>query len=211
MVTMETHLLPLFPLQLVLFPRTLLPLHIFEDRYKALIGDVLQEKIEFGVVLAGEKGICSMGCTAIIEKVTERYPDGRMDLVTLGRRRFEITSLDDEKSYLRASVEFFDDDDFEVVPAEIDARVRQNYEALSAVGSGSFEPRMQDPQLSFQLAQIVPDVNFRQMLLSLRSEAGRMKELAEFLPSYVTRQREIQHVKSVAPKNGHGKWPSSAE
>lgn len=208
---MEPHLLPLFPLQLVLFPRTLLPLHIFEDRYKELIGDVLQDKIEFGVVLAGEKGICSMGCTAIIEKVMERYPDGRMDLVTLGRRRFEITSLDDEKSYLRASVEFFDDDDFEVVPAEIDARVRANYEALSAVGSGPFEPLMQDPQLSFQLAQIVPDVNFRQMLLSLRSEAGRMKELAEFLPSYVTRQREIQHVKSVAPKNGHGKWPSSVE
>ena len=208
---MELPLLPLFPLQVVLFPRTPLPLHIFEDRYKELIGDVLQEKIEFGVVLAGDKGICSMGCTAIIEKVMERYPDGRMDLVTLGRRRFEITSLDDEKSYLRASVEFFDDEDFQAVPAEIEARVRANYEALSAVESGPFEPRMQDPQLSFQLAQIVPDVNFRQMLLSLRSEAGRMKELAEFLPSYVTRQREVQHVKSVAPKNGHGKWPSSVE
>lgn len=208
---MEQPLLPIFPLQVVLFPRTLLPLHIFEDRYKQLIGDVLQDKIEFGVVLAGEKGICSMGCTATVQKVMERYPDGRMDLVGLGRRRFEISSLNDEKAYLRASVEFFDDDDFDPVSSELQARVRESYQALSKVEEAPFDPSMEDPQLSFQLAQIVPDVNFRQMLLSLRSEAGRMKELAEFLPSYAVRQREIQHVKSVAPKNGHGKRPSAIE
>ena len=91
---MQQELLPLFPLQVVLFPRTALPLHIFEERYKQMIADVLRGKSEFGVVLAGEKGIVNTGCTATIEKVVKKYPDGRMDLLTLGRRRFEIIMLE---------------------------------------------------------------------------------------------------------------------
>ncbi len=202
-------LLPLFPLPLVLFPRTPLPLHIFEERYKELIGDVLQSKSEFGIVLAGEKGIVNTGCSATIEKVLERYPDGRMDLVAIGRRRFEIEALDDEKPYLRGSVEFFDDEEFEPVPAEVKRRVMEGYEALRVVEDETFEPELADPQLSFQLAQIVPDLNFRQALLSARSESNRMKQLAEFFPAYTSRQRQVQHIRSVAPKNGHGKWPPS--
>src|ERR1700675_741365 len=102
---MQQELLPLFPLPVVLFPRTPLPLHIFEERYKEMIRDVLDSHAEFGVVLAGEKGIVNMGCTAIVDNVLKRYPDGRMDLLAVGRRRFEILQLDDEKSYLRGQVE----------------------------------------------------------------------------------------------------------
>ncbi len=108
---MQPGLLPLFPLPLVLFPRTPLPLHIFEDRYKEMIGDVLPNRSEFGVVLARENGILNAGCTAVVEEVLERHPDGRMDILTVGRRRFEILDLNDEKSYLRGAVEFFDDDE----------------------------------------------------------------------------------------------------
>ena len=104
---MQQELLPLFPLPVVLFPRTPLPLHIFEERYKEMMRDVLESKAEFGVVLAGEKGIVNTGCTAIVERVLKNYPDGRMDLVAQGRRRFEIILLNDEKSYLRGAVEFF--------------------------------------------------------------------------------------------------------
>ena len=85
---MQEELLPLFPLQVVLFPRTTLPLHIFEERYKQMVADVMRGKAEFGVVLAGEKGIVNTGCTASIEKVVKTYPDGRMDLLTVGRRRW---------------------------------------------------------------------------------------------------------------------------
>ncbi len=204
---MEQRLLPLFPLQVVLFPRTTLPLHIFEDRYKEMMGDVVESKSEFGVVLAGEKGICNTGCTAIVDKVLERYPDGRMDLVAVGRRRFEILSLNDEKSYLRGSVDFFDDEEFEPIPPELKKRAVDGFEALREVEEDAFEPEMADLQLSFQLAQIVPDLNFRQMLLATRSEADRIKQLVDFFPSYTLRQRQIQHVKTVAPRNGHGKWP----
>jgi Lon protease-like protein len=206
-------LIPLFPLQLVLFPRTPLPLHVFEERYKEMIGDVMEGNSEFGVVLASDKGICNSGCTAVVEKVLERYEDGRLDLLTLGRRRFQIESLDDEKSYLRGAVEFFDDEDFEPIPPELRKRAIEGYEALRVVGDPDgpeVRAEMGDLQLSFQLAQIVPDLNFRQMLLSARSEAERLRRLAEFLPGYTLKQKQVRHVKTVAPTNGHSKWPPNA-
>src|SRR5262249_15941168 len=105
---MQEGLLPLFPLQVVLLPGARVPLHIFEDRYKERRGEVLKHSQEFGVVLASEKGIVDKGCSAIVDKVLRTYPDGRMDILTLGRRRFEILLLNDEKAYLRGAVEFFD-------------------------------------------------------------------------------------------------------
>ena len=76
--------LPLFPLQVVLLPEAELPLHIFEDRYKEMIGEVLRDKLEFGVVLANEKGIVNTGCTATVERVLREYPDGRLDIMARG-------------------------------------------------------------------------------------------------------------------------------
>ena len=98
--------MPLFPLQVVLLPGAELPLHIFEDRYKEMIGEVLRDQIEFGVVLANEKGIVNTGCTATVERCCASIPDGRMDILTRGRRRFEIVRLNDERSFLRGAVEF---------------------------------------------------------------------------------------------------------
>ena len=176
-----------------------------------MIADVMDEKAEFGVVLAGEKGICNMGCTAAIDRVLEKYPDGRMDLVAVGRRRFEILALDDEKPYLRGEVSFFDDEEFEPTAEETRQRVLDSYKDMFEMGElrETAEPELNDPQVSFQLAQPVPDLNFRQMLLSTKSEAARMKQLAEFLPPFAVRQREMQHARTVAPRNGHAKWPAS--
>jgi len=129
---MQEELLPLFPLQVVLFPRTALPLHIFEERYKQMIGEVLRGKTEFGVVQAGENGVVNTGCTASIEKVLKEYPDGRMDLLTIGRRRFEIIMLNDEKTYLRGAVEFFDDEASEPVAPEVQVRVLEAYNDIRA-------------------------------------------------------------------------------
>ena len=79
---MQETLLPLFPLEAVLLPSNILPLHIFEERYKEMIGEAIRNKTEFGVVQAGEKGILNLGCTAIVEKVVTEYPDGRMDILS---------------------------------------------------------------------------------------------------------------------------------
>jgi len=207
---MQTDLLPLFPLRTVLFPRTPLPLHIFEDRYKEMMGEVIPAQSEFGIVLASEKGICNTGCTAIVERVLKSYPDGRMDLLAAGRRRFEILLLNEEKPYLRGGVQFFDDDD-EPGPTETETRrkVLAGFAELQELDTDEPVPdaEMSDPQISFQIAQSLPDLDFRQHLLMARSESVRMKQLAGFLEGFVVKQRQILHIKSVAPRNGHGKWP----
>jgi hypothetical protein len=242
---MQPVLLPLFPLQVVLLPGAELPLHIFEDRYKEMMREVIRDRLEFGVVLANEKGIVNTGCTATVEQVLRQYPDGRMDLLTRGRRRFEIVRLNDERAFLRGSVDFFDDDDSAAAAPEIQKRAIDGYRQLQALsespsrespGAMSVSPESipgavpesleamnlpgspqavnkpespdaidkGDPQLSFRLAQPVPDLGFRQTLLATRSEAERLRQLADFLPAYLHRQRRIQHMKEVAPKNGHG-------
>ena len=204
---MQRELLPLFPLEVVLFPRTPLPLHVFEDRYKEMIGEAIRDQTEFGIVQAGEKGIMNPGCTAVVEKVLKQYPDGRMDLVASGRRRFEIILLNDEKSYLRGAVDFFDDEELDPVVPEFQQKALDGYRALVELESSApaNEPELTDPQLSFQLAQLLPDLDFRQLLLGTRSEAQRMKQLADFLPGYVIRQRRVVQMRQVAPRNGHGR------
>ncbi|MGD1097314.1 MAG: LON peptidase substrate-binding domain-containing protein [Bryobacteraceae bacterium] len=203
---MQPGLLPLFPLQVVLLPESELPLHIFEDRYKEMIAEVMRDRIEFGVVLASDQGIANTGCTATVEKVLRQYPDGRMDIVTRGRRRFEIVRLDDERPFLRGAVEFFDDDESEPAPSDVQARAIEGYNEFQALSENQPLQVLEgkNPRLSFLLAQPVPDLTFRQVLLGTRSEAGRLKQIADFFPSYVIRQKRIQRVKAVAPRNGHG-------
>src|SRR5215472_1993877 len=132
---MQQGLLPLFPLQVVLLPGGELPLHIFEDRYKEMIGEILRDRQEFGVVLASEKGLVNTGCTATVDRVLRRYPDGRMDIVARGRRRFEILLLNDERSYLRGSVDFFDDEQATTASPEIRKRAIEGFNALQALSS----------------------------------------------------------------------------
>ena len=209
---MQAGLLPLFPLGVVLFPRTPLGLHIFEERYKEMLRDAEENQTEFGVVLAASNGIVNLGCTAVVEKVLKRYADGRFDLIASGRRRFEVILLNEEKSYLQGSVEFFDDDETEAPPEELRTRVLSHYEELRRVdeeAKSETEAELTDPQISFQVGQFVSDVNFRQKLLATRSETTRLQQLAEYLPEYLSRQVQIHHGKQVAPKNGHARWPDT--
>ena len=202
---MHSVLLPLFPLQLVLFPGTPLPLHIFEERYKEMIAEILSRKSEFGVVQAGEKGILNTGCTASIEHVIKEYPDGKLDILTMGRRRFEIVLLNEEKSYLRAEVQFFEDEDLDQAPEQLRVLAIAGFNRLREVEEAQVlgTPNPDDPQLSFKLAQLVPDLSFRQVLLNVRSETQRLKQFIEYLPAHVARKRRVSHVQKVAPLNGH--------
>jgi len=204
---MQEGLLPLFPLHVVLFPGAELPLHIFEDRYKEMIGEAVRDRLEFGVVLASEKGLVNTGCTATVERVLKQYPDGRMDILTLGRRRFEILLLNNERPFLRGAVEFFDDEKADPAPPEIHKLALDGYNEMQVLASEQPLPAEEsaDVRLSFRLAQPIPDLGLRQLLLVTRSEAERMRRLAEFFPDYLVRQRRVQHVKNIAPRNGHGR------
>ena len=204
---MQQGLLPLFPLQVVLFPGGQLPLHIFEDRYKEMIREAIDQRAEFGVVLASEKGIVSAGCSATVDQVLREYPDGRMDILTVGRRRFEILLLNEERVFLRGAVEFFDDEELAApVNAEMLRKAIDSYNEMQRLAERAplAEGEEGEPRLSFRLGQPVPELAFRQTLLAARSEGERLRQIAEFLPGYLVRQRRIQHAKNVAPRNGHG-------
>src|ERR1051325_5705013 len=207
---MSSRLLPLFPLNVVVFPRTRLPLHIFEERYKEMVGNALRDESEFGIVLAKDDGIVNAGCTVAVEKVLEMYPDGRMDILTAGRRRFEIASLNEEKSYLQGEVSFFDDDDFAPTPEEVRQEALTQYQELSALPNTREHPApdLADPQLSFQLAHAVSDLDFLNGLLRQRSETLRLKSLSAFLAEYIPRQRTIERMKVLGPTNGYGGKPA---
>ena len=103
-------IIPLFPLGLVLFPGMPLPLHIFEERYKLMINECLDQNKEFGVVLFNGQQIQDIGCSAIIIKVLKEYSDGKLDIICVGKRRFFIKELLESKVYMESDIIFFDDE-----------------------------------------------------------------------------------------------------
>jgi Lon protease-like protein len=199
-------LLPLFPLPVVVFPRTRLPLHIFEERYKEMVGEAIRNHSEFGIVLAKEEGILNAGCTVMVDKVLKSHSDGRMDILTRGIRRFEIVTLDQSKSYLRGEVAYFDDDEPGPAPSEVRTEALRLYENWKEFDEDrpANEAALDDAQLSFQLAQGIDDLDFLHFLLRTRSEPIRLKKVAEFLARYVPRLRLVANMKKLAPLNGHG-------
>jgi Lon protease-like protein len=206
---MQPNLLPLFPLRVVVFPRTPLPLHIFEERYKEMVGEAIRENSEFGIVLAKDDGIVNAGCTVIVKEVLKTYSDGRMDILTRGVRRFEIVGLNEDKAYLRGEVEFFDDDDSVPPPAELREKALAQYQRLQEAGElQAAEPEAADNPLSFQLAQAVKDLDFLNVLLRNRSESQRLEQLTDYLTRQAPKLRATARMRKLAPLNGHGAAPS---
>ena len=199
--------LPLFPLEVVLFPGTQLPLHIFEERYRLMIGEAIDRHSEFGVILQTGGKLASIGCTAMVERVTQRHDDGRFDVETRGRQRFKTVSLDESLPYLQARVEYFKDTsqaaaDSESLQLALD--LTNHVAAMLQI-----EPLKADasvPQPSFHLAHALPlEVSFKQSLLARKSEAERLADLAEYLPKVIERLELAQRVRRQAGTNGRGR------
>src|ERR1700737_4327978 len=134
-----------------------------------MIGEAIQRKSEFGIVLASDKGIVNTGCTAMVERVGKRYDDGRMDILAVGRRRFEILLVNEEKDYLRGAVEYFDDEDLRPASAAATAKVQAVFEEMKLLESSSEEERTgPETPFSFKVAEAVPDLNLPQVLLATR-------------------------------------------
>jgi Lon protease-like protein len=197
-------LIPLFPLQVVLFPKTALPLHIFEPRYREMIGECVEQRKAFGVVLVREKGFARSGCTADIAEVTKRYDDGRLDIVTVGQRRFEVLKTDEKRSFLRGNVKFFEDDGAGPTVEQRQRAAELQSELLKLADQEPVEMPLDDPQLSFQLAGNVPlDLDFKQTLLEMRSESERLAALVKYYETLLPRLRRGITVRRKASGNGH--------
>jgi Lon protease-like protein len=203
---MSAQLLPIFPLSLVLLPGMALPLHIFEERYKELMAEIIPGRGEFGIVLAKDEGIANVGCTAIVQNVFRRYDDGRLDLVASGQRRFLIGALDQSRSYLQAEVDYFDDDESPEAKADLRRRVLSAFAPLMRSEPGeTADVSASASPLSFRLAERIEDVDKRQTVLSMRSETERLEYLMKVVPEYLIRQERTELAKRVAPLNGHAK------
>ena len=197
-------LLPLFPLDVVLFPGTPLPLHIFEPRYKEMIGECLAQHRTFGVVRAVEQGLAEVGCTAEIVTVVKEYPDGRLDLVTEGRKRFELLAVNQERSFLQAEVLMIDDEPG-APPPEDTSRAIQLHSELLAIAGAKQDLSAADPTvLSFFLAGSVPlDLDFKQKLLALRSEPERLSLLITYFETILPNLQRAAHARQKSGGNGH--------
>ena len=215
-------LLPLFPLDLVLFPGAPLPLHIFEPRYKEMIGECLEAKSPFGMVRAHENAVAEIGCTAEILKVIKRYDDGRLDILTEGKRRFEVLELNQERAFLRGEVLFFDDDDERDDNDDIKDNPVQDASARSSLpearkaaelheqmmnilgGSGRELPGDDSDVLSFRLATALPtDLDFKQSLLAMRSEPDRLALLIDYYGQVIPKLERNAAARKKAAGNGH--------
>jgi len=197
-------LLPLFPLEVVLLPGTPLPLHIFEPRYKEMIGECLAEHRTFGVVRAVDQGLADVGCTAEIITVVKEYPDGRLDLVTEGRRRFEVVRVNQERSFLQAEVLMIDDEPGIASQADASRAVALHSELLAIAGAQQDLSAADPLLLSFYLTGSLPlDLDFKQKLLALRSETERIRLLISYLETIIPNLRRAATAREKAGGNGH--------
>jgi len=196
-------LLPLFPLEVVLFPGVPLPLHVFEPRYKDMIGECLARKSSFGVVRAQEEGVAEIGCTAEIIAVTKKYDDGRLDIVTEGRERFEVLEVNQERPFLQADVLYFSDDPEKATQEEVAHAVKLHREILALAGAEQDLPGEDESRLSFQLAGSLPlDLDFKQNLLGMRSEAKRMQAVIAYFETILPKLRRTVQIRQKAGGNG---------
>jgi Lon protease-like protein len=197
-------LLPLFPLEVVLLPGTPLPLHIFEPRYKEMIGECLANETPFGVIRAMENGIADVGCTAEIITVTKEYADGRLDLIAEGRKRFEVLEINEQRSFLQAEVLLVPDEPGDAVQEERVRAIQLHLQILSLAGAVQDLSAADQNQLSFYLAGSLPlDLDFKQRLLAMRSESERIRMVANYLESILPKLKRVATTREKAGGNGH--------
>lgn len=169
-----------------------------------MIGECLANNSAFGVVRAVENGIADIGCTAENVVVTRKFPDGRMDILTDGRRRFEVIALDRERSFLRGEVMFLDDEPGIAQDSDKSRAIALHADVLALAGARPDLSGADEALLSYVLAGSLPlDLDFKQKLLSLRSEAERMPALAEYLEKILPNLRRVAHARSKSGGNGH--------
>jgi len=207
MGTMRPDRIPLFPLNVVLLPGATLSLHIFEPRYKDMVKDCLEEKSEFGMLLALPKGVAKVGCTAEILEVVKRYPDGRMDIVTVGRAPFRVVELFDENPLLEGQVDYLEDRGASGNPV-VQRQLVELYEACHTLLFEDYPKNLEGAsaeELSYLIASTLPmDLLWKQQILELRCEGDRQERLVSYLREWAPHLQNKKVMRQRAGGNGHG-------
>jgi len=170
-----------------------------------MIAECLDQKKAFGVVRSKEEGIAEIGCTAEILAVTKKHADGRMDIVTEGRERFEVMQLNQERSFLQAEVLYLQDEPGPAPAEKISQALRLHGQILSLAGA---EPEasseIDGSKLSFHLAGSLPlDPDFKQTLLGMKSEAERLEGVISYFEAILPKLQRTVSVRRKSGGNGH--------
>jgi Lon protease-like protein len=203
--------LPLFPLNTVLFPGQLLPLHIFEPRYRQLIGECIQHGQPFGVVLirSGEEvgeaaEPVEVGTAAHIVQV-ESVADDRMNILCMGKARFRIAQLLHDKPYLSGRIEWWPWEPYQVGSADV-ARIRRQLDryvrTLAETTDDQLELTLPDePATLANIAASVLQVemNEKQRLLTTSSIGALLTEVAVLLQRELRAWQIVQASRQLSP------------
>ena len=202
---MET--LPLFPLEVVLYPNEVLPLHIFEDRYRSMIAQSIENETPFGVVLQVEGKLKEVGCTAVVSKVTETFDDGSSNIIVTGQERFRISEVHHRHAWKSADVEPVTDLKTAANPGMVDRLIAQHIKLLELAGRtpspSLYEER---DRLSFFVAHNAGlTLEQKQDVLETRGESMRVEYLIAHLERFIPAVEEAEHVRQKVRSNGHFK------
>ena len=194
---------PLFPLPIVLLPTEVVPLHIFEERYKAMVDHCLDEHAEFGIVWLADDGLKEIGCTAQIAEVLERAPDGRMNILVRGGNPFRLLERQEDLVYPAGTVELLEDGPADV-ETDVGEAARERYaDLLEEITDERPDPNMLSALSAYEMAASVEiDPELKQGLLELRSEEERLRMLAQLFKDGIKRLERARKVADRARTNG---------
>jgi Lon protease-like protein len=194
---------PLFPLGLVILPTELVPLHIFEERYKLMIGECLDGETEFGIVWLAEDGLREVGCSATVEQVLERMPDGRMNILVRGERPFQLVRRIEDMPYPAGDVEFLGDDEDEP-DEELAAEARETYADLveHVTDERPTIERLSELSAYGMAATIELSPEPKQALLEERSEDARLRVVSQLFELALQRLEKAEEAQETARSNG---------
>ncbi len=194
---------PLFPLGLVLLPGEVVPLHIFEERYKLMIGECLEEGREFGIVWLSDDGLKDIGCTAAVAQVLERMDDGRMNILIQGARPFRVVRQIKDMEYPAGDVELLEEEP-EAPDAEAGSAARQGYADLveRVTDTRPSEADLAELDSFGMAATIAFEPDAKQELLELRSEPARLERLASLFAEALERYEFAERASERAKTNG---------
>lgn len=205
---MDNGVIPLLPLSIVVFPGDLFPLHLYDEKFKQLIKDTLNESSPrpFGITALFENMLAQVGCCCVIDKIVQEFPDGRLDVLVRGNLRFRIIEEKVGTLYSSVYAEFFDDDDKRTIDENLKARVITLFTKYTELKTGKPMMRDFDPTitLSYTLASLARLTNpQRQMLLEITSEQERLEALDAIFTEVVTNISEQVFIEEKVRSNGH--------
>jgi Lon protease-like protein len=195
---------PLFPLQLVALPTEYVPLHIFEERYKTMIGDCLDRDEEFGIVWLADEELKSIGCACEVSRVLERLEDGRLNILCQGTRPFRLVERQENLPYPAGTVEFLDDEEEEGVDDTAAERAHAAYASLVEQATDKTpDPDELDTMDAYAMAATVDfGLDAKQGLLELRSETARLKLVDRLFRAASKRLELMERAQERARSNG---------